>query len=111
MVKGLKISSGVFLLFTFAAHSASSYGKVEKLEFGPAYGSRVYVDITGSAVGSCATNQYGFNYHFDLILPAGNVMFSTLLAAQRSGTELYILGSRSCDATSHTEEIRWIQTK
>lgn len=107
IIKPLAVLFGILLA---ASAAASSHGKVEKLEFGPLYGSTVYVDITGKAGAACATNQAGYDYHFDAALPAGQIMYAALLASQRAGADIFISGTGSCDAGSQTEGIRWMQT-
>lgn len=100
-------------LSSFYSQAAVFDGKLIALEIGPLYGDIVYINVEGTPTGrpSCATNQGGYDYAFDSSTKVGEKMFSVLLAAQRSNTNIKISGSGDCAVGSNVESIRWVQSK
>lgn len=87
-------------------------GKIQQMEFGPAYGDIVYVALPQASVDKpdCVTNQTGYYFAFDSGTKIGEKIFSTLLAAQRSGSSVFIRGSGACTLNSGVEDVRWIRS-
>ncbi|MGR2667726.1 hypothetical protein [Vibrio campbellii] len=88
-----------------------STGLVTKMEYGPVYRGLVFVDIEGETNTECATNRNGFDYAFDASTEAGKLVFSSLLAAQRSGVEVTLSGEGTCTLNTTIEDLRWMQSK
>ncbi|WP_044735195.1 hypothetical protein [Shewanella algae] len=110
----IKFAFAILSIFVSTTMNAAVHrGQVEKLEYGPYYGSIVHVALSGDTSTPCATNQNGFDYSFDVSSDIGMMMFSSLLAAQRSGVEVSISGTGECTVNvtlKNTEDIRWIQS-
>lgn len=109
----MKIALNVFvcgLLMIAFFSNASGTGKVLKLEFGPAYGNIVHVNMDYDNPTECSTNGAGFDYSFDSSTEVGKKMFSALLAAQKAKTSIQISGTGHCTVNTNTEDIRWMQT-
>ena len=87
-------------------------GKIQQMEFGPLYGDIVYVALPQASVNKpgCVTNPNGYYFAFDSGTKIGEKLFSTLLAAQRSGADVSISGSGTCNLIGEVEDIRWIQS-
>lgn len=85
-----------------------STGLVTKMEYGPVYRGLVFVDIEGETNTECATNRNGFDYAFDASTEAGKLVFSSLLAAQRSGVEVTLSGEGTCTLNTTIEDLRWM---
>lgn len=102
------------LIFAFSAQVAAGYyaGKIQQMEFGPLYGDIVYVALPQASINkpACVTNPNGYYFAFDSSTKIGEKIFSTLLAAQRSGASVSISGLGTCGLTGEVEDIRWIQS-
>jgi hypothetical protein len=87
-------------------------GKIQRMEFGPLYGDIVYVALPQTSVNKpdCVTNPHSYYFAFDSGTKIGEKIFSTLLAAQRSGASVSISGSDTCTLSAGVEDIRWIQS-
>lgn len=91
--------------------SAPLTGTVEKLEFGPSYRGIVVVDLSGQSNTPCASNPNGFDFAFDASTDAGKLVFSALLAAQRSNALVTLLGEGECTLSPTVENLKWMQSK
>lgn len=102
------------LLLAFSAQVLAGYyvGKIQQLEFGPLYEDIVYVALPQESINKpdCVTNPNGYYFAFDSSTKIGEKIFSTLLAAQRSGASVSISGFGSCTIFADVEDIRWIQS-
>jgi hypothetical protein len=87
-------------------------GKIQQMEFGPLYGDIVYVALphASSNKPDCVTNPHYYYFAFDSSTKIGEKMFSTLLAAQRSGASVTISGAGVCSLSGGVEDIGWIQS-
>ncbi|HDM8225998.1 TPA: hypothetical protein P0E37_000433 [Vibrio campbellii] len=88
-----------------------STGLVTKMEYDLVYRGLAFVDIEGETNTECATNRNGFDYAFDASTEAGKLVFSSLLAAQRSGVEVMLPGEGTCTLNTTIEDLRWMQRK
>ncbi|MCW8091863.1 hypothetical protein [Alteromonas sp. ASW11-130] len=86
-------------------------GTVIKMEFGPATGATIHVDMSFNNSTPCANNSNGYDYSFNINTEIGKTMFATFLAAQRSKSNIKVSGTGNCGINSNTEDIRWIQSK
>jgi hypothetical protein len=88
-------------------------GKIQQMEFGPLYGDIVYVALPQASVDKpgCVTNPNGYYFAFDSGTKIGEKIFSTLLAAQRSGAEVSLSGTGTCTISPEVENIRWVQSR
>ncbi len=91
--------------------SAPLTGTVEKLEFGPSYRGIVVVDLSSQSNTPCANNPNGFDFAFDASTDAGKLVFSALLAAQRSNALVTLLGEGECTLNPTVENLKWMQSK
>ncbi|HBC3993124.1 hypothetical protein FZF11_19935 [Vibrio parahaemolyticus] len=91
--------------------STALTGQVEKLEFGPSYRGVVVVDLRGESDALCADNPNGFDFAFDASTDAGKLVFSALLAAQRSRAPVTLLGEGVCTLSPTVEDLKWMQSK
>lgn len=108
---------GIFasLIFAFSAQVVAGYyaGKIQQMEFGPLYGDIVYVALPQASINkpACVTNPNGYYFAFDSGTKIGEKIFSTLLAAQRSGSEVRLSGTGTCTISPEVEDIRWVQSR
>lgn len=88
-------------------------GKIQQIEFGPLYGDIVYVALPQASVNKpgCVTNPNGYYFSFDSGTKIGEKIFSTLLAAQRSDSEVRLSGTGTCTISPEVEDIRWVQSR
>lgn len=102
------------LMFTFSEQVVAGYyaGKIKQMEFGPLYGDIVYVALPKASVDKpdCVINPSGYYFAFDSGTKVGEKIFSTLLAAQRSGSEVNISGTGACTIDRQVEDVRWVQS-
>ncbi|WP_233079737.1 hypothetical protein [Rheinheimera soli] len=102
------------LALTIPMQALAGYyvGKIQQMEFGPLYGDIVYVALPQASINKpdCVTNPNGYYFAFDSGTKIGEKIFSTLLAAQRSGASVSISGSDTCTVSAGVEDIRWIQS-
>lgn len=101
--------------FVLSAQVSAGYyiGKIQQMEFGPLYGDIVYVALPQASVNKpdCVSNPNGYYFSFDSGTKIGEKIFSTLLAAQRSGSEVRLSGTGSCTISPEVEDIRWVQSR
>jgi len=103
----------VALAFSTAATAGYYTGKIQTLEFGPLYGDVIYVALSKASIDKpgCVTNSNGYYFAFDSGTKIGEKIFSTLLAAQRSDSEVRIRGTGTCTVSPEVEDIYWIQSR
>lgn len=99
----------ILFFIAFSVHPLPITGSIVKIEYGPIHGDIVYIDIEGSSDADCANNPHGYDYAFDTSTNIGKLMFSSLLAAKHSGTQIKVSGTGTCNLSEGVEDIRWIQ--
>ena len=107
----MKLRLLILFIFSPVVFAVPQEGTVIKMEFGPTYGDIVHVDMSFDNTTSCANNSNGYDYSFDASTEVGKKIFSTLLAAQRSNSNINMSGMGVCTIHSNTEDIRWMQAK
>jgi len=101
------------LLLSLPTFAGNYYGKIVRMEFGPAYGDIVHVWLPKPSDNKpeCAVNANGYYFSFDSSTKIGEKIFSTLLAAQRSNTSVFLVGTGTCSYwRKETEDLSWIQS-
>ena len=100
------------LLWGSNALAGTLKGNVDRLEFGPYIGSKVYVKLSNVSTSATQPECMAGTYHFgfDAATESGKITFSALLAAQRAKSEVEINGYGHCNTFSSAEDLRWVRT-
>lgn len=87
-------------------------GTVDEIQYGPVYKNLVYINIDGQQNNKpyCSVNK-SFNYVVDVSTDIGKTVFSGLLAAYASQSEVAISGYGNCGLSSEVESLRWFSVK
>jgi hypothetical protein len=104
---------GLLLSLSLPTFAGNYYGKILRMEFGPAYGDIVHIWLPKAPdnKAECSTNLNGYYFSFDSSTKIGEKLFSTLLAAQRSDTSVFLVGTGACTTLNKTiEDLSWIQS-
>lgn len=84
-------------------------GVVQEVHLGPVYGTKVFLEVIGTATGqpACQTDA-GYQFVFDVNDPTGRALLATALAAQVSGQHVKVNGNNQCTLFGTVEDLRWI---
>lgn len=107
------IAAAFFLLLSLPTFAGNYYGKIVRMEFGPAYGDIVHIWLPTPPENkpACSTNVNGYYFSFDSSTKIGEKLFSALLAVQRSGTSVFLVGTGSCTLLNkQIEDLSWMQS-
>jgi len=101
------------MVFSGAALSGSFSGAINKVEFGPAYINKAFVDVVGSQDSrpACATDGSGYDFGFDMTTVAGKAIYTALLTAIATGKDITISGYNTCTVLGGVEDIKFVQLK
>lgn len=97
-------------LLSLQAKAGSAFGIIDKLELGPAYGSKVFISIKGDVAGqpACHSNT-AYHFAFDIAEPGGEGLLSAALAAKASRQQVRVSGYAQCTRVVNVEDLRWLR--
>ena len=90
--------------------AGSALGTIAKIELGPTYGQKVFIQVIGEVTGqpACQTNA-NYNFAFDVSEPGGDAVLSAVLSAKAGKQKIRISGYSQCTRISGVEDLRWFR--